>query len=109
MASDLDLVILSDDPGQLIDRDGWWSFLGDARLIRTQAWGVVVERRLELAPALEVELNIASRTWARVPLDAGTRKVLSDGARPLFDPEGLLQRALASFLIPVPGSDPSDS
>lgn len=97
MGSDLDIIILSDDPGPLIQSDGWWSFLGDTEVIRTQAWGIVLERRLRLACAVEVELDIAPRTWARIPPDAGTRKVLSNGARPLFDPEGLLQRAIASL------------
>jgi predicted nucleotidyltransferase len=95
--SDLDLVVLSTDPGQLVERDGWWSFLGDGELVRTQAWGTVVERRVRLASALEIEFDIAPRAWARVPLEAGTRRVLSDGARSVYDPQRLLQRALASL------------
>jgi hypothetical protein len=97
MGSDLDLVILSDEPDRLIGRDGWGSFIGGARFVRRQAWGIVVEVRLELASGLGVELDFAPATWARVPLDAGTRRVLGDGACSLHDPEGLLQRALASL------------
>jgi hypothetical protein len=96
-SSDLDLLILSDEPGQLIHRDGWWSFLGSTRLILQRAWGPVVERRLILGSGLEVELGIAPRAWAQIPLDAGTRRVLSDGARLLHDPDGLLGRALSSL------------
>ena len=97
MESDVDIVILSDDPGLLIQTDGWWSFLADAEPICTRVWGIVVERRFGLASGLEIELDVAPRTWARIPLDEGTRTVLSNGARPLFDPEGLLQRAIASL------------
>jgi predicted nucleotidyltransferase len=97
MGSDLDLVILSDEPGRFIGRDEWGSLVGNARFIRRQAWGIVVELRLELASGLEVELDVAPAAWARVPLDAGTRRVLADGARSLHDPEGLLQRALGSL------------
>lgn len=100
MASDLDLVVLGDEPDRLLGRDGWWSFLGGARLVRRQAWGVVVEVRLELASGLAVELDVAPATWARVPLDPGTRRVLGDGARSLHDPDGLLRRALASLAAP---------
>ena len=96
-ASDLDFVILSDAPVLLTEREGWWAFLGEAELIRTQDWGIAVERRLRLPSGFEVEFTIAPRTWADVPLDPGTRRVLSDGARSLVDPERLLGRAIASL------------
>ncbi|MCW2089313.1 hypothetical protein [Rhodococcus qingshengii] len=35
--------------------------------------------------ALLVELNFASESWADLPLDAGTRRVLEDGHRILYD------------------------
>lgn len=97
MGSDVDLIMLSDDITRFTERDGWWSFLGDAKVVRTQAWGNVVERRLRLASAVEVEFGIAPRAWTQVPLDAGTRRVLSDGVLSLHDPEGLLQMAIASL------------
>jgi len=96
-ASDLDLVILSDAPLLLTQRERWWEFLGDAEVIRTQAWGIAVEHRLRLPSGFEVEFTIAPRKWTDVPLDPGTRRVLSDGARFLFDPERLLERAIASL------------
>ncbi len=96
MDSDVDLVILSDAAAELVQRDGWCSFLGGGRLVRSQAWGPVVERRVALASGLEVELDVAPVTWAQVPLDEGTRRVLADGARALHDPDGLLRAAIAA-------------
>jgi hypothetical protein len=97
MRSDVDLIILSDDPRSLTTRDGWWSFVGDAEVVRTLAWGIAIERRLRLPSGLEVDIAIAPRAWAGVPLDPGTRGVLSGGVRSLFDPEGLLGRAYAAL------------
>lgn len=97
MESDVDLIVLSDEITRFTERDGWWSFLGDAKVVRTQAWGNVVERRLRLASAVEVEFGIAPRAWTQVPLDAGTRRVLSNGVLSLHDPEGLLHMAIASL------------
>jgi predicted nucleotidyltransferase len=94
LQSDLDLIILSDTPGEFIEHDGWWLFARDAILIRKQAWGIVQERRLRLASTLEVELDIALTSWLRTPLDPGTRAVLSDGVRALYDPDSLLEGAM---------------
>ncbi|MFJ5680155.1 hypothetical protein [Streptomyces sp. NPDC093097] len=63
--------------------------LGD--LVRIQAWGPVTERRYARPSGLEVEVDIGSPDWARTdPVDPGTRRVVTDGARRLHDPEGLL-------------------
>ena len=60
--------------------------MGDWRLVRTQTWGVVTERRLGHPSGFDLELNVASPSWASIdPLDAGTRRVLSDGASILLD------------------------
>jgi hypothetical protein len=44
-----------------------------------------------------VELGIVPPSWAAIPLDPGTEKVLRDGCRILHDPERLLQDALATL------------
>jgi len=55
-----------------------------SRLIRSRTWGPVRERRFRLASGLIVELGIAPSSWAEIPLDAGTRRVLRDGHRVLY-------------------------
>jgi hypothetical protein len=78
MASDVDLVILGDDPGE--------------RLVRSQRWGPVQERRYRLRSGLLVEFGFAPVDWAAVPLEAGAQRVLEDGHRVLFD-DGTLTAA----------------
>ncbi|WP_406010148.1 hypothetical protein OG440_31650 [Streptomyces sp. NBC_00637] len=43
------------------------------------------------ASGLEVEVGVGSARWARTdPVDEGTRRLVTDGARPLYDPAGIL-------------------
>ncbi|WP_457963949.1 nucleotidyltransferase family protein [Arthrobacter sp. D1-29] len=95
MASDVDLVVLSDTPRSLEDARWFEQLHPGARLIRSEVWGPVRERRFRLASGLIVELGIAPSSWADTPLDEGTRRVLSDGHRVLYD-TGLLESAAAT-------------
>lgn len=90
--SDVDLVLLIDEPTVYTRREDWVAELfPSAQVMRTGDWGAIVERRLLLASGLEVELGVASPSWAAVePLDEGTRRVVGDGLRALYDPRGLL-------------------
>jgi predicted nucleotidyltransferase len=95
--SDVDVVLLTDSPARYTQSDAWLAELGDARPVRTLAWGAVTERRFALPGGLEVELGVAAPSWAAVePLDPGTRRVVSDGMRILHDPDGLLARLAAA-------------
>lgn len=48
---------------------------------------LLTERRLRLASGLEVEVCIGHPSWAETdPVDAGTRRIVSDGIRVLWDP-----------------------
>ncbi|MDI9902255.1 nucleotidyltransferase [Rhodococcus sp. IEGM 1409] len=85
MASDLDLMILAENPEALAN-EGWFvQIRPDAHFVRAASWGPVRERRFRLRSGLLVELNFATESWADVPLDGGTRRVLEDGHRVLYD------------------------
>ena len=86
--SDVDLVLLTERPEVLLLDDRWHRDFGaDATLVRTADFGAVQERRLRLASGLEVEVCIGHPSWADTdPVDAGTRRVVSDGIRVLWDP-----------------------
>ncbi|MFF8195501.1 nucleotidyltransferase domain-containing protein [Streptomyces bobili] len=89
--SDVDLVVLTTEPGRYADDEAWVRQLALGEVIRNRAWGPVVEWRHLAASGLEVEVDIGPLGWARTdPVDAGTRRVVTDGARPLHDPRGLL-------------------
>lgn len=91
--SDIDLVLLTEDPAAYTESDDWIEDLAPGgRLIRTGDWGAIIERRLLLpSSSLEVEVGVGRRSWAETsPVDPGTRNVVRAGFLPLFDPQGLL-------------------
>lgn len=93
--SDIDVVLLTTDESRYLLEDAWAVELGLGP-IRTQSWGAITERRCSTASGLEVELDIGSPTWAGTdPIDHGTRRVVTDGARVLHDPAGVLAGLLA--------------
>ncbi|RKT09644.1 nucleotidyltransferase-like protein [Streptomyces sp. 1114.5] len=88
--SDIDIVLLTTDQTQYFNNT-WADELALGELVRTQAWGPITERRYATTSGLEVEIGIGSPEWAQTdPVDPGTRRVVTDGARPLHDPAGVL-------------------
>jgi predicted nucleotidyltransferase len=96
--SDLDVVLLTDDPSAYLEHEDWIAGLArGAELLRTGDWGAIAERRLILRSGLEVEVGVGLPSWAdTAPVDAGTRALVRDGFRPVFDPRGLLAELTAA-------------
>lgn len=93
MASDVDLVILTDAAG--FEDPDWWSFVGAGQLVRTESWGAASEHRVRLTSGLEVELGVADVFWADTdPVDPGTVAVIRDGVDVVFDPDERLRRLI---------------
>jgi uncharacterized protein len=89
--SDVDLVLLTTEPGRYADDEAWVRELALGEVIRNRAWGPVTEWRHRTASGLEVEVGIGPVGWARTdPVDDGTRRVVTDEVRLLHDPLGLL-------------------
>ena len=91
--SDVDLVVLVDDPEAYLG--GSWvpeALTPVAHDVRTRRWGPLLERRFQLPSGLEVECGFAPAPWAGLPVDAGTARVVTDGFVVLHDPCGVLER-----------------
>ena len=94
LGSDVDLVVLTPVFAELAADPTWFQQLRPgSTLIRAMAWGPLLERRYRLRSGLQVEIGLVTPNWAGLPLDRGTRRVLHDGHRALYDPAGLLARA----------------
>jgi uncharacterized protein len=92
--SDIDLVVLTRDTTRYAD-SAWADELAIGELIRTRSWGPITEQRFATTSGLEVEIDIGCPDWARVnPIDPGTRRVVTDGARILHDPTRMLATLL---------------
>ena len=95
LGSDVDLVVVTEDPAARAADTAWFTDRAPrSRLIRSRAWGPLLERRFRLASGLHVEVGLVAPAWAAVPLDDGTRRVLTGGCRVLDDPQGLLAAAV---------------
>lgn len=101
--SDVDLVLLVEDPEPLLTSEAWFDVFGPgATLVGQRDFGALQERRLRLPGDLVVEVAVGRLAWASTsPLDAGTHRVVADGLVPLLDPEG----RLAHLLRTVTGRD----
>jgi predicted nucleotidyltransferase len=90
--SDVDIVVLMAEPDpSCVDE------LTLGELIRTETWGPISERRVRAPGGLEVEFGVGPLSWADTdPVDPGTHRVVSDGARILHDPTGLLAALLTA-------------
>jgi uncharacterized protein len=88
--SDVDLVILTETPDVYMGDDGWMATFGEGIRFEDEDWGLLQSRRVFYSDGLEVEFGITTREWAATnPVDAGTRRVIADGAQVVHDPQGI--------------------
>ncbi|HRE47886.1 MAG TPA: nucleotidyltransferase domain-containing protein [Aggregatilineales bacterium] len=97
--SDLDLVILSTNPTPYIDHPTWIEQLGAFGAVQYEDYGRLISLRAREG-SCEVEFGISDPSWAALPLDPGTAKVIGDGMRILYDPDGLLAAAIQACRFP---------
>jgi predicted nucleotidyltransferase len=89
--SDIDLVVLTTDQGDLGGRTDWFAHFGSVQLVRQRQFGDVAERRLRRRDGVEIEVGLAPLAWAATdPVDPGTLRVVRDGFSIVLDPDGTL-------------------
>ncbi len=96
--SDVDLMILTSERARYLENQDWLSLFGEIERSRNETWGAVKTIRATYKTGLEIEYNFSTPSWAAVPVDAGTRRVVNDGLKILFDPIGILD-ALRNAVI----------
>lgn len=85
MASDLDLVVIVDDPLVAAESADARGLFPRVRVIARRRWGPVHEVRLRTSSGLLVELDFTPESWLELPLDAGPARVLGDGHLVLYN------------------------
>jgi hypothetical protein len=68
------------------------SMFGAVDKYDVENWGEVETIRVFYKGAVEVEYNFSTPDWSDLPVDEGTRRVVNDGMKILFDPQGILTR-----------------
>ncbi len=92
--SDVDLVILTDAPETYAGDQQWVCELGVPRGTAIERWGKLTTVRVFFQDGPEVEFGFAKTEWCAVPVDPGTRRVVSGGIHVLHDPEHLFANLL---------------
>lgn len=83
--SDVDLVIICKRPEQYLNDTKWVHVFGIPARKDFEDWGKVTSVRVWLQDGPEVEFGFTNEDWVKEPLDAGTKAVIKDGYRILFD------------------------
>lgn len=100
--SDVDLVIITQDPKSLLENDLWLQNFGQIKEIKNEDWGLIQSKRVFYENSPEVEFGITTTEWAKIdPVDPGTKQVILDGIKVLYDKNNILQ-SLLSTLPPLP-------
>jgi predicted nucleotidyltransferase len=89
-SSDVDLVLLVRQPETFLQDTTWAQRFGAIQRQQFEDYGPVTSLRVWYTDGLEVEYGLTGKAWAATPLDEGTRRVISDGMRILFEREPLL-------------------
>jgi len=88
--SDMDLVVITDDPQKYLAHTDWTGTFGIVAKQQIEDYGMVTSLRVWYESGLEVEYGFTTRAWAKIPLDEGSRQVIEDGMRILFEKVALL-------------------
>ena len=89
--SDIDLILVTREPGVYLDDDGWTADFGAVDAASYEDWGLVQSIRVFYAGGPEVEFGITTPEWtATRPVDPGTARVVGDGIVILLDRAGML-------------------
>jgi len=93
--SDIDLIIVADEPKKYIADDKWSAQFGVIHRQQWEDYDLVKSLRTWYERGLEVEFGITDPRWAAFPLDKGTRRVIKGGIRILFERGEMLSRHLS--------------
>lgn len=83
--SDVDLVILADDPPVYVKDSSWATAFGIVVSQGIEHYGRVTSLRVHYQDQVEVEYGFTDVGWAQVPLDEGTQQVIAGGMKVLFE------------------------
>ena len=89
-ASDIDLVIIVENPEKYLTETEWTRGFGVVIAREIEKYGKLTSLRVWYESGLEIEYGFTTRDWVKTPLDKGTKKVINDGLRVLFEKEVLL-------------------
>ena len=100
--SDMDLCILTARREGLLAENHFPSLFGKVRRQQTEYYGACTSVRVWYEGGTEIEFGLVEPSWIALPLDEGSRRVLSDGYCVLYDWAGHFDNPL----LPKPNKLP---
>src|SRR4051812_44994402 len=88
--SDVDLIIVVSLPNVYLKYRQWTSLFGNVVREQTEFYGKCTSLRVWYDEDIEVEYGFVDESWAALPMDDGTRKIVSDGMKVMFERKPLL-------------------
>lgn len=96
--SDIDLILFTSKVQSWLDRIEWLNEFGNVEKVEFEDWVGVKTQRAFFIDSFEVEFNFAYPSWASVdPIEQETYRIIAQGARVLFDPQGYLKRLIEAL------------
>ena len=92
--SDIDLLLIFNDPKKYVNNLDWIKEFGEIEKYEIEYWGRATSIRTWYKNGIEVEFGITSAEWAEIPVDSGTSRVVSDGSKILVDKSKKLEQLL---------------
>jgi predicted nucleotidyltransferase len=90
--SDIDLVMITGQPDKYLTDLSWIRHFGQVNRYQIEDYGKLTSVRVWYKDGSEIEYGITDKSWAALPLDAGTREVIEGGMRIIFEKENILSR-----------------
>jgi len=88
--SDVDLVVVVSFPNIYLKHRQWTSLFGNVERDRIEDYGNCTSLRVWYSDGLEVEYGFVDESCAALPLGEGTRKIVTDGMKVIFERKPLL-------------------
>jgi len=82
--SDIDILLLLDDPQAFLADASWVRAFGEPVRQEVEHWGKVTSLRVWYADGQEVEYGLAGLDWGSDPADEGDMRVIRDGIRVVY-------------------------
>ncbi|MBN1537575.1 MAG: nucleotidyltransferase domain-containing protein [Anaerolineales bacterium] len=92
--SDIDFILLVDDPHRYITNIDWVKQFGTIGKQQIEEYGMVTSLRVWYLDGTEVEFGITTTKWTQLPLDEGTQNIIQDGMQVLYERRELLSPLL---------------
>jgi hypothetical protein len=86
--SDIDLVILTENPRAYLRDTGWVRQFGEAVQQQVEDWGRLKSLRVWYQDGPEVEFGLSAPDWMAEPMDEGTAQVIAGGMQVIYRKEG---------------------